>query len=101
MVERTILVVDDEPLIRMTLTAFFEDKGYTVLEAECADAAIATLERNPAVRVVVTDVQMPGSMDGVKLAQFYPRSMAAHGVDRCIRRGRDRLFRSSARHDIS
>lgn len=70
MVERTILVVDDEPLIRMTLTAFFEEKSYTVLEAECADAAIATLERNPDIRMVMTDGQMPRSMDGVNLAHF-------------------------------
>lgn len=70
MVERILLVVDDEPLIRMLLTSLFEDQGYIVFEAECADAAIATLERHPAIRVVVTDVQMPGSIDGLRLAHF-------------------------------
>jgi DNA-binding NtrC family response regulator len=65
---RSILVVDDEPLIRINLADFFEDEGFDVFEAENADAAIAVLEANPAIRIVLTDVQMPGSMDGVKLA---------------------------------
>ena len=39
-------------------------------QAECAETAIATLERNPTIRVVITDVHMPGSMDGVRLAHF-------------------------------
>ena len=64
------MVVDDEPLIRMMLTSLFEDQGYIVFEAECAETAIATLERNPTIRVVITDVHMPGSMDGVRLAHF-------------------------------
>lgn len=67
---RTVLVVDDEPLIRMSLAAFFEDEGYTVFEADSADMAISALESHAAIQIVVTDVQMPGSMDGVKLAHF-------------------------------
>lgn len=67
---RSILVVDDEPLIRINLADFFEDEGFEVHEADSADAAIAILEANPTVRIVLTDVQMPGSMDGVKLAHF-------------------------------
>ncbi|MGI4731805.1 MAG: response regulator [Janthinobacterium lividum] len=66
--KRSILVVDDEPLIRINLADFFEDEGFEVFEAESADAAIAVLEKHPAIRIVLTDVQMPGSMDGVKLA---------------------------------
>ncbi|SEN76160.1 Response regulator receiver domain-containing protein [Sphingomonas gellani] len=65
---RSILVVDDEPLIRINLADFFEDEGFSVFEAEDADTAIAILETNPSVRIVLTDVRMPGSMDGVKLA---------------------------------
>jgi len=68
--ERSILVVDDEPLIRINLADFFEDEGFQVFEAEDADAAIAILEANPSVRIVLTDVQMPGSMNGIKLAHF-------------------------------
>jgi CheY-like chemotaxis protein len=67
---RSILVVDDEPLIRLHLVDFFEDEGFTVFEAESADRAIAMLEANSAVQVVLTDVQMPGSMDGVRLAHY-------------------------------
>lgn len=69
-VGRTILVVDDEPLIRMSLAAFFEDEGFIVFEADSADTAIATLESHAAIQIVVTDVQMPGAMDGLKLAHF-------------------------------
>ena len=65
---RSILVVDDEAMIRMNLADFFEDEGFEVFEAENADAAIAVMESNPSIRIVLTDVQMPGSMDGVKLA---------------------------------
>ncbi|WP_242096742.1 MULTISPECIES: response regulator [unclassified Sphingomonas] len=68
--ERSILVVDDEPMIRLNLADFFEDEGYTVYEASDADAAIAILQANSGVRIVLTDIQMPGSMDGVKLAHF-------------------------------
>lgn len=67
-VGRTILVVDDEPLIRMSLAAFFEDEGFVVFEADNDDTAVAALESHAAIEIVVTDVQMPGSMDGVKLA---------------------------------
>ena len=67
---RSILVVDDEPLIRIDLADFFADEGFEVFEAEDAEAAIAVLEANPMIRVVITDVQMPGSMNGVRLAHY-------------------------------
>lgn len=65
---RSVLVVDDEPLIRMALADFLSEEGLTVFEAENADRAIAILEANPKIDIVVTDVQMPGSLDGLKLA---------------------------------
>lgn len=67
---KTILIVEDEALLRFDLVDFFEHAGWRVFEAEHADAAITILERHTEVRVVLTDVQMPGSMDGVKLAHF-------------------------------
>lgn len=67
-IERSILVVDDEALIRINLAVFFEDEGFRVFEAGDADEAITVLDANPSIQVVLTDVQMPGSMDGVKLA---------------------------------
>lgn len=69
-IERSILVVDDEPLIRLNLADFFEQEGFKVYEAQDAESAIATLEANPSIQVVLTDVQMPGSMNGLKLAHY-------------------------------
>lgn len=68
--ERSILVVDDEALIRINLAVFFEDEGFQVFEAGNAEEAIGILAANPSIQVVLTDVQMPGSMDGVKLAHY-------------------------------
>ncbi|WP_320197477.1 response regulator [Agrobacterium sp. rho-13.3] len=64
----TVLVVEDEILIRMDITTFLEDEGFTVHEAADADEAIAILNRNPDIKVMFTDVDMPGTMDGLKLA---------------------------------
>lgn len=69
-IRRSILVVDDEPMIRINLADFFADEGFHVFEAEDAEAAIAILAAHPDVQVVLTDVQMPGSMDGLKLAHY-------------------------------
>lgn len=63
------LIVEDEPLLMMHAVDIVEDAGFDVLEAANADAAVAILETRDDIRVVVTDVQMPGSMDGVKLAK--------------------------------
>jgi two-component system, response regulator PdtaR len=63
-----ILVVEDEPLIRLGLASLMEDAGYEVVEAVGADGAIRLLEADRSIRLVVTDVDMPGSMDGIRLA---------------------------------
>ena len=65
-----ILVVDDEPLIRLGLVSMVEEAGFAVLEAANADEAIRVIERTSDVALVITDVDMPGSMDGVRLAHF-------------------------------
>lgn len=64
----TVLVVEDEMLIRMDIATFLEDEGFIVYEAADADEAIAILNANSDIRVMFTDVDMPGSMDGLKLA---------------------------------
>ena len=62
-----ILVVEDEPLIRMHAVDMIEYAGYEVIEAGNADEAIALLETNANIQVVFSDIDMPGSMDGFKL----------------------------------
>ncbi|WP_041798378.1 response regulator [Rhodopseudomonas palustris] len=64
-----VLVVEDEALLRMNAIDMIEDAGFEVLEASNADDAIAILEGRDDIRVVFTDIQMPGSMDGLKLAR--------------------------------
>lgn len=63
-----VLVVEDEFLIRLDFVDFLTKEGFEVLEAANADEAIAILESNDTVRVMFTDVDMPGSMDGLKLS---------------------------------
>jgi CheY-like chemotaxis protein len=65
---QTVLIVEDEALIRLGLVADAQDAGFAVLEAASADQAIAILEARTDVSVVVTDIDMPGSMDGLRLA---------------------------------
>ncbi len=65
-----ILLVEDEILIRIELADFFADAGYQVFEAGDADEAIGILEREKTIRIVLTDIQLPGSMDGLKLAHY-------------------------------
>jgi CheY-like chemotaxis protein len=63
-----VLVVEDEFLLRMNAVLMIEDAGFDVLEAVDADQAIEILEVRPDIHVIFTDIQLPGSMDGLKLA---------------------------------
>ena len=63
-----VLIVEDEALIRMGAVRMIEDAGFEVIEAANADEAIQILESRSGIRVVFTDIHMPGSMDGLKLA---------------------------------
>ncbi len=65
-----VLVVEDEFLLRMNAVEMIEEAGFDVVEAGNADEAIAILEARPDIHTVFTDIQMPGSMDGLKLARF-------------------------------
>ncbi|GBQ87455.1 response regulator [Asaia krungthepensis] len=64
----TVLVVEDEPLQRMSLMDLVEEAGYDVAEASDADQALIVLESRPDIRIILADVDMPGSMDGLRLA---------------------------------
>lgn len=64
----TVLVVEDETLIRELVAEGLEEAGYSVVVAANADHAIAILEARQDIHLVFTDIDMPGSMDGLKLA---------------------------------
>ena len=64
-----MLIVEDEPLVRMVAADIVQDAGFETIEVADADSAIATLEARKDIRIVFTDVNMPGSMDGLKLAR--------------------------------
>ena len=64
----SVLVVEDEALIRMDIADQLERDGFFVFEASNADQAIVVLNAEPSVRIMFTDIDMPGSMDGLKLA---------------------------------
>lgn len=68
--QHTVLVVDDEAIIRFELVDMLEEAGFDVLDASDADEAVAIMETHPEIGAVVTDVQMPGSMDGIKLVHY-------------------------------
>jgi len=63
-----VLVVDDDPLVRVHSLFALEDAGYEVVEAGNAADALACLERRPDIGALFTDIRMPGSLDGVALA---------------------------------
>jgi CheY-like chemotaxis protein len=63
-----VLIVEDDFLIRMNAAEMIADAGFNVIEAASADEAVMILENRLDITVVFTDIQMPGSMDGLKLA---------------------------------
>jgi CheY-like chemotaxis protein len=67
---QAVLVVEDEPLIRLVAADTIEEAGFTALQASDAKQAIALLQRHQDIRILFTDVNMPGDMDGVGLAHY-------------------------------
>lgn len=65
-----VLVVEDDMLIRMGAVDIVLSAGYEVLEARDADEAIRLMETRSDIDLVFTDVQMPGTMDGIKLSHY-------------------------------
>ena len=67
----TVLVVEDEVLLRLVIAEYLRDCGYKVIEAADADEAVLVLKQpDLVVDVLFTDIEMPGSMDGFALAQW-------------------------------
>jgi two-component system, response regulator PdtaR len=63
-----VLVVEDEPLLRMLAVEVVEEAGFIAIEARDADEAVMLLESHTDITLLFTDINMPGSMDGLKLA---------------------------------
>jgi CheY-like chemotaxis protein len=72
-VPAVVLVVEDEMLLRMRAVDMVEDAGYTSVEAVDAAQAVAILESRSDIALIFTDIQMPGSLDGLGLAHSVHR----------------------------
>jgi CheY-like chemotaxis protein len=66
----TVLVVEDEFLIREDISTHLKDCGFNIIEAENATAAIQFLTSRNDIDIVFTDIRMPGDMDGIELARW-------------------------------
>lgn len=78
---QTVLVVEDEVFIRMSAVASLEDAGLDVLDAANSAEALVLLARHAEICVIVTDVRMPGAMDGLALVSRICRD---HPVIRAV-----------------
>ena len=70
MLAGTVLVVDDQAMIRMFGADMIAEAGYEVIEATSADEALRILENAEGVSLLFSDIDMPGSMDGLALAEI-------------------------------
>lgn len=70
-----VLVVEDEIFLRYVTAEYLEDCGFSVLQAANADEAVGLLQRNRNVGAVFSDIQMPGSMNGLDLAHWITETL--------------------------
>ncbi len=75
-----ILIVEDEPLIRMSAVDLVEDAGFRAIEASNAEEALQKLNMSSDIGILFTDIDMPGAMDGVDLANFVSKTWPAIGI---------------------
>lgn len=75
-----VLVVENDPLVRALAVDVLEEAGFEVIEAPSADYAVLVLEKRPDIRVVFTDIEMPGELDGIQLARIVQRRYHRAGV---------------------
>jgi CheY-like chemotaxis protein len=83
-----ILVVEDEPLVRLFLTDFLDEAGFKVFEAVSADEAMTILQARPDIQVIISDIEMPGSMSGLELARAVHARWPGIGI--VVTSGRER-----------
>lgn len=94
-----VLLAEDEPLVRMFNADALDEAGYRVVEASSGDEAMSLFEARPDVRAVVTDVEMPGNVNGFALARHVTESrpfVAVLIVSGRIRPGAEDLPHDSA-----
>jgi DNA-binding NtrC family response regulator len=75
--QQTVLVVEDEAIIRMSTVAALEDAGYWVFEAQNSNQALEQLAQHTEISVLLTDVRMPGRMNGLALVSQVQRDYPA------------------------
>ncbi len=75
-----ILVVEDEPLVRLFLSDFLDEAGFKVIEAVDADEAMTILQARPDIQAIISDIEMPGSMDGLALARTVQERWPGVGI---------------------
>jgi two-component system, response regulator PdtaR len=78
-----VLVVEDEPFTRLMAADILSSAGFAVLEAGSAGEALTILEANEDVSVVFTDVEMPGTLDGLELARHIGERWPSIGIVLC------------------
>ena len=84
-----VVVVEDEPLIRFTATEYLHSAGWQTLEAENAQEGKRLVEEHPEARVLFTDVNLPGSMNGLELATVVNRDHPS--IELVVTSGRHRF----------
>ncbi|MFC0501048.1 response regulator [Asaia krungthepensis] len=75
----TVLVVEDQVLLRLYVSDMIEQAGYTVLSAENADEALTVISSNPQIRIVFSDLEMPSEMTGLELGHHLSRTRPEMG----------------------
>jgi CheY-like chemotaxis protein len=75
-----VLLVEDEPLVRLTQVDILREAEFWVVEAQDADEAFEVLKSRPDISVVLTDVDMPGSIDGFEFARLVRQGWPEVGV---------------------
>jgi CheY-like chemotaxis protein len=75
-----VLVVEDEVLLRWTAVAIIEEAGFDVVEAGTGIEAISILEKRSDIRTVFTDIEMPGSINGIQLAHLISTRWPSIGI---------------------
>ena len=80
MANATLLIVDDEPLVRWSLRERFTHDGYNVIEAVNSTEALELLDARPDISLMLTDVRMPGELDGYNLSRLVRMKYPAIGI---------------------